>query len=104
MNNSRVSDLYANLLNHLITCDCHLALHDPVAAFFLIDPTSFEFKHIRVDVEANKNALNYAQTVCDFYEKTNKPKNVHVCYKVDVKKFWDTMFQAIESAKNNSSF
>lgn len=100
---SRCSDLFAHLLDHLmITCYSCTALHDPVAAFYLIDPSCFETKLIRVDVECNKNALNFAQTICDFKNKTDRPKNVHICYKTNVDKFWEKMIEVIKLAKENS--
>lgn len=99
---SQFSALFANLLDHLMsTCTIH-GLCDPVAAFYLIDPNSFDCKLMRVDVEYNKNSLNYAQTVCDFYGKTNKEKNVNVAYKVDVSKFWDKMLEIIVVANEAS--
>lgn len=78
------------------------ALHDPVAAFYLVDPSCFESKLIRVDVECNKTALNYAQTVCDFHGKTDKLKNVTVCYKTNVEAFWERMIGIIAEANKSS--
>ncbi len=100
---TRFSNLFANLLAHLlVTCSSCPFLHDPVAAFFLIEPECFESKLIRVDVECSKTALNYAQTVCDFKGKTDKPRNVNVCYKTNVDKFWKEMYKCIELANQSS--
>lgn len=100
---SQFAELFAHLLDHLlVTCYDFPALHDPVAAFFLIEPDAFQTKLIRVDVECNKNALNYAQTVCDFRGKTNKPKNVNVCYKTNVPRFWKRMLDIIREANKAS--
>ena len=66
-------------------------LHDPVAAFFVIDPTAFEYKHIRVDVETAISSQCYGQTVCDMYNLMSKRKNVHVCIKMNVVKFWEML-------------
>ena len=76
-------------------------LHDPVAAFFVIDPTAFEYKHIRVDVETAISSQCYGQTVCDFQNRLNKKKNVHICLKVKVDKFWDALKEAIRRASQN---
>lgn len=76
-------------------------LHDPVAAFFVIDPTAFEYKHIRVDVETAISSQCYGQTVCDFHNRHNKKKNVHICLKVNVDKFWDALKEAIRRASQN---
>lgn len=100
--NTKCASLFANLISHLIiTCD-DLVLHDPVAAFFLIDPSSFHYKLMRVDVEYNKTAMNYAQTICDFNGMTNKEKNVHVCYKLNAENFWKEMHSIIKEASDNS--
>lgn len=100
--NTKCASLFAHLISHLIiTCD-NLVLHDPVAAFFLIDPSSFDYKLMRVDVECSKTALNYAQTVCDFNGLTNKEKNVHVCYKLNADNFWKEMHDIIKDASDNS--
>lgn len=100
---TKFSHLFADLLAHLlVTCSSCPALHDPVAAFYVIEPECFETKLIRVDVECNKSALNYAQTICDFKGKTERTKNVNVCYKTDVQKFWIEMIKCIELANESS--
>ena len=101
---SRFGRLFAHLLAHLLdTCRWTPALHDPVAAFFLVEPEAFATKLVRVDVECSLRALNYAQTVCDFNGKTQAPKNVHICYRVDVARFWDKMHEIIRQADKASS-
>lgn len=76
-------------------------LHDPTAVAFVIDPSIFTYKLLRVDVEV-ASQLSYGQTVCDIYNLNGKEKNVHVCHKMDVDKFWAMMLEAIGEADKNS--
>ncbi|RMZ97398.1 ribonucleoside hydrolase [Brachionus plicatilis] len=76
-------------------------LHDPCAVAYIIDPTLFEHRLMRVDVEIHSH-LSYGQTVCDFYNMSNKKKNVHVCMKMDVERFWNLLIEAIKSANEVS--
>ena len=72
-------------------------LHDPCAVAFVISPDLFECRLMRVDVE-RASALSYGQTVCDIYDMSSKRKNVHVCTKMDVDKFWAMMIESIRKA------
>ena len=72
-------------------------LHDPCAIAFVSNPEIFEYKLIRVDVETN-SLLSFGQTVCDIHQVTNRKKNVHVCTRMNVDKFWDMMIAAIYKA------
>ncbi len=78
-------------------------LHDPCAVAFVIRPELFEFRLMRVDVET-ASPLSYGQTVCDVYEfqKSTKPKNVHVCLKMQVDRFWELMIDAIRRADSKT--
>lgn len=76
-------------------------LHDPCATALLIDPTLFEYRLMRVDVETS-SLLSAGQTICDIYDYSNKKKNVHVGLKMDVEKFWDLMIDALQKANQNS--
>ena len=69
-------------------------LHDPCAVAFVINPDMFEFRLMRVDVEIS-SLLSYGQTVCDIYDMSTKKKNVHVCTKMNLEKFWSMMVDAI---------
>ena len=75
-------------------------LHDPCAAFFLVNPNAFEYKLMRVDVEINRNSICYGQTVVDFYDKLKKPKNVNVCLKMNVNEFWIGLLDSFNRAGN----
>jgi inosine-uridine nucleoside N-ribohydrolase len=76
-------------------------LHDPCAAFFLVNPSSFEYKLMRVDVELNRNSMCYGQTVVDYYDQLKqKPKNVNVCIKMDVGEFWKSLLDSFKRVDN----
>lgn len=72
-------------------------LHDPCAVAFVIDPEMFEYRLMRVDVET-ASTLSYGQTVCDVFGMSKKKANVHVCFKMNVDKFWSLMLDAIQVA------
>ena len=76
-------------------------LHDPCAVAFAIDSSMFEWKFMRVDIETHSH-LSYGQTVCDIYGMSDKPKNVHVCTKIDLNRFWSMMFNALVKANEFS--
>ena len=76
-------------------------LHDPCAVAFVIDPDMFEYRLMRVDIETSSN-LSYGQTVCDIYDMSQKRKNVHVCTKMNVDKFWSIMIECIHLADKQS--
>jgi len=72
-------------------------LHDPCAVAFVISPELFEHRLMRVDVEC-ASPLSYGQTVCDVFNMSKKAKNVHVCVKMNVDKFWELMLEAVKIA------
>jgi len=76
-------------------------LHDPCAVAFVIDPSMFDYRLMRVDVETS-SVLSFGQTVCDIYDMSNKKKNVHVCTKMNVEKFWSIMLECIRLADKQS--
>ena len=76
-------------------------LHDPCAVAFVINPDLFEYRLMRVDVEC-ASELSYGQTVCDVFGMSKKVKNVHVCFKMDVEKFWTLMVEAIKKANDKT--
>lgn len=76
-------------------------LHDPCAVAFAIDPSMFETKLMRVDIETHSQ-LSHGQTVCDIYGMSSRPKNVHVCTKIDEARFWELMFETLIKANQNS--
>jgi len=86
----------------------HPPLHDPCAVAFVINPTIFEYRLMRVDIEKNSH-LSYGQTVCDIYGMSKQRKNVNVCLKMDVEQFWNMIVDAYTKANevskmNNDKF
>jgi len=76
-------------------------LHDPCAAFFLINPLAFDYKLMRVDVEINVKSICYGQTVVDYYDTIKaKNKNVNVFLKMNVDEFWKTLLESFKKAEN----
>jgi pyrimidine-specific ribonucleoside hydrolase len=79
-------------------------MHDPCAVAFLIDPSIFEYRLMYVDVET-KSPLTSGMTVCDvnnYYAFADRPKNVNVCLKMNVEKFWGFMLDALSKANESS--
>ncbi|KAJ1674259.1 Uridine nucleosidase 1 [Spiromyces aspiralis] len=76
-------------------------LHDPNAVAYLIDPTIYDRKLMRVDVEC-ASTLCYGQTICDIWEQSPLPKNCWVTTSVDVDKFWELMMDAWKQAAKAS--
>ena len=77
-------------------------LHDPCAVAFVIDPSIFEYRLMRVDIEL-ASQHSYGQTICDMYDMSKKRKNVHVCLRMNVDRFWQIMIDAIKSANSKVS-
>ena len=85
------------------------ALHDSCAVAFLIDPSIFDYALMYVDVETT-SPLTSGMTVCDvdsYHLFSDRPKNVHVGWKMNVEKFWKLMLDALSRAnecslKNNN--
>lgn len=77
-------------------------LHDPCAVAFLIDPSLFEYRLMRVDMETH-SPLTSGQTICDIYSYySSKKKNVNVCLTMNVEKFWEMMIQGLMEANTIS--
>lgn len=72
-------------------------LHDPCAVAFVVRPELFDYRLMRVDIET-ASPLSYGQTVCDVFDMSKKKKNVHVCLKMEVDKFWEMMIEAVHLA------
>lgn len=54
-------------------------------------------KLMRVDVET-VSEISSGQTVCDFWEKSSRPKNAVVAQSMDVPGFWDLVCAAVTTA------
>jgi len=79
-------------------------LHDPLAIAYVIDPSIFTTKYLRVEIETQSD-LSAGQTVVDIWGHIakSKPLNVHVAFDIVVSGFWDLMFSAWASANSSSS-
>ncbi|EGG19258.1 N-D-ribosylpurine ribohydrolase [Cavenderia fasciculata] len=73
----------------------HPPLHDPLAVAHVINPSIFKTRHLRVDVECTSH-LSFGQTVCDVWNMSKLPKNVHVAVEVDIDKFFDLLIDSID--------
>lgn len=76
-------------------------LHDPCAVAYAINASIFESKLMRVDIETH-SLLSYGQTVCDIYGMSKNKKNVNVCNRMDVDRFWDMIIDSLEKANKKS--
>lgn len=74
-------------------------LHDPCTIAWLIDPTMFTSEKMNVDVETQGD-LTRGETVCDYYELTDKPKNTEVLLGIDRSRFIGLIMVAIKSFSN----
>ena len=78
-------------------------LHDPCAVAYVIDPSLFEAQWMHVSVECGVSGGQAGRTVCDVYGVlASKQKNVRVCQRMDVDKFWTMMLAAIVEADKRS--
>jgi len=78
-------------------------LHDTCAVMYVINPNLLECKLMNVEVE-RESEFNNGRTICDLRGVTNRPKNVHVCTKIDVEETWRLIFNAVENANNRSKY
>lgn len=58
----------------------------------------FESKLMNVDVE-NQGDLTDGETVCDYYELTDKPKNTDVLLNIDREKFIQLIMDSLATFK-----
>lgn len=72
------------------------ALHDPCPIAYLIDPSIFELKQARVDIET-KGEFTYGMTVIDFKGTTGIAPNVQFADMLDQDKFWKLFLDALSS-------
>jgi len=85
-------------------------VHDPCAVAYVVDPSLFEAKLLRVDIDCS-TGLCAGRTVVDLYDQSGlewaggvkKRKNVHVTLKMDVPAFWDMMLGAFGEACKQAS-
>ena len=69
-------------------------MHDPVAAYYIVHPEDFEVKHEQAVVETEGKytsgtiCINRYPKVGNWCDK-NEFKEVDICRKVNVNKFWE---------------
>ncbi|TJY43326.1 nucleoside hydrolase [Cohnella pontilimi] len=71
-------------------------IHDACCVAYCIDPTAFECKKLRVDVET-KGEFSYGMTVIDLLGVTGREPNVNVALKLDRDKFWSMLVDTIQN-------
>ena len=78
-------------------------LHDPCAVAYVIDPSLFDSQLMHVTVECGVSGGQAGRTVCDVNGVlAGKHKNVRVCQRMDVEKFWTMMLATIVEADKRS--
>ena len=78
-------------------------LHDPCAVAYVIDPSLFTAQLMHVTVECGVSSGQAGRTVCDVNGVlSGKHKNVRVCTKMDVDKFWEMMLTIVVEADRRS--
>ncbi|MEQ2129020.1 pyrimidine-specific ribonucleoside hydrolase RihA [Caldanaerobacter subterraneus KAk] len=70
-------------------------LHDPVAVAYVIDSTLVKSKMCHVDIET-KGEFTDGCTVVDYYNITQKSKNVEVVLDIDRERFINMLYEALK--------
>jgi inosine-uridine nucleoside N-ribohydrolase len=78
-------------------------LHDTCAVAYVIDPKLLECELMNVEVERHSQ-FNNGRTVCDLKNVTGRPKNVHVCTKINVDEAWKLIFNAVDTGNVKSKY
>jgi purine nucleosidase len=71
-------------------------LHDPCVIAYLLKPELFGFREANVTVELAQG-LCYGQTVGDFFNTTDRPRNAKVLSKLDAQGFFDLLWERLAS-------
>jgi len=87
----------------------HPPVHDPCAVAYVVDPSLFEARLLRVDVDCTSGP-SAGRTVVDLYNQASGPwvrsakgPNVHVALKMNVPAFWDMMIDSFADACKHAS-
>jgi len=82
-------------------------VHDPVAAYYIVHPEDFEVKHEQAVLETEGKYTS--GTICiNRYPKAgkwcdkNEFKEIDICMKVNVNKFWDNVIDHLHTLAKNS--
>jgi purine nucleosidase len=71
-------------------------LHDPCVIAYLLKPELFGYREANVTVELTQG-LCYGQTVGDFFNTTDRPRNAKVLSKLDAPGFFDLLWSRLAS-------
>lgn len=69
-------------------------LHDPCTVAYLLRPDLFKTKHCNVTVET-ESELTIGHTAVDFWDVTDRPKNVNWTYDVDADGFYELLTERL---------
>ncbi len=70
-------------------------IHDACCVMYCMDPTVFECRKLRVDIET-KGEFSYGMTVVDMLGVTGREPNVNVALNLDTERFWDLMVDTLK--------
>ncbi|RUS23081.1 inosine-uridine preferring nucleoside hydrolase-domain-containing protein [Endogone sp. FLAS-F59071] len=76
-------------------------LHDPCAVAYVIDPSIFEVRDMRVEVVTHDGHA-CGQTICDIYNLSPHFKNVQMAVNIDPEALFDLMLNAWSEADSRS--
>jgi uridine nucleosidase len=77
-------------------------LHDPCAVAYVLHPEWFQGQFVNVDIEL-QGQKSLGQTICDFYNLQKHPRpNVYLTERMDVPRFWELIYQAVDCADRQS--
>ena len=74
-------------------------LHDPCTCAYLLEPGLFEGKVCNLTVETGSE-LTMGHTAVDFWQVTDRPKNINWIHRVDADGFYDLLVERLESYSN----
>ncbi|MGD9265482.1 MAG: nucleoside hydrolase [Lysobacterales bacterium] len=69
-------------------------LHDPCTIAYLLKPELFEGKMCNVEIET-ESPLTLGHTAVDFWEVTNRPKNVNWLHRIDADGYYDLLVERL---------
>ncbi|WP_164925117.1 nucleoside hydrolase [Thermanaerovibrio acidaminovorans] len=93
---NRVSKLFVDLMEFFSKTQEEVfgwdapPLHDPTTVAYVIDPSIFVTKPMRVDVEL-RGDHTYGRTCCDYFGVTKREPNAEVATTLDLDRFWDLL-------------
>lgn len=70
-------------------------MYDPVAAYYVFDPSKFEFRKMDISIET-EGVLTRGMCVVERRKSANRPPNVSVAVRVDSDAFKRDFLRALE--------